>query len=111
MVDWKTLSIRADCSAERLRSFWNWASRHHGNPNDCARPSVASTSEKTMASHAARQVGPIRKPLKKRLLLELRRPPDACLSKDNLLLQSGALRAHPEWIGSRPDDHPKGIRC
>src|SRR6266436_5143628 len=70
MVDWKTLSIRADCSAERLKSLWNCASRHHGNPNDCVRPSVASTSEKTMASHAARQVGLILKPLKNGYFLD-----------------------------------------
>src|SRR5882762_11038680 len=89
MVDWKTLSIRADCSVERLRSFWNCASRHQGNPNNCARASVASTSEKTMASHAARQVGLIRKPLEKRLLLGLRQPSEARLAEDNLLLHRG----------------------
>ena len=50
--DWKTLSIRLDWSAERLRSFWNCASRHQGKPNDCARASAVID-----VPAAARQAG------------------------------------------------------
>src|SRR5215813_3452552 len=81
--------MRADCSAVRLRSFWNCASRHQGNPNDCARPEPAKASDKTMASHPARQVELIRKPLKKLLLERLRRAARGRLGVDNLLLGRG----------------------
>src|SRR5262249_18421071 len=81
--------MRADCSAVRLRSFWNCASRHQGNPNDCARPEPPNASDKTTASHPARQVELIRKPLKSRLLERLRRATQGRLGVDNLLLGDG----------------------
>src|SRR5262249_49253759 len=89
MVELKTVSIRADWSADRLSSFWNWASRHQGNPNDCARPGTTDASDKTTTSHPARQVELIRKPLKKRLLQGLRRGRKGRLADDNLLLMRG----------------------
>src|SRR5439155_4579519 len=72
-------------------SFWNWASRHQGKPNDCARPSAASTSKKTMTSHAARHVELIRKPLINRLLTELRRRVIPRLAEDKLLREQQAV--------------------
>src|SRR4051794_17188341 len=63
MLDWKTVSILPDWSVERLRSFWNWGSRHQGNPNDCARASAVIASKKTVMRQLARRRRPIRKPL------------------------------------------------
>src|SRR5437867_1756916 len=85
-------SIREDCSAVRLSSFWNCASRHHGKPNDCPRTGAATARSSRATRSGPRVVSLMRKPHKKLLLKRIRRAAQLYLSGDKFLRKVG-----PEW--------------
>src|SRR6266542_3594994 len=78
-------SIREDCSAVRLSSFWNCASRHQGKPNDCARTGAATARSSRATRRQPRVVSLMRKPQKNLLLKRIRRAVQLYLTGDKFL--------------------------